>query len=147
MMTITTTPELIYLLLAIFNPSPGALGFDSIFQGTDQVACKTQADDWTAKLAPTKFVCVAHRQKVLKNTIKGNGNTVWFVGKVRDPTGGVSYVKLYEAEIADKDACDTQAKDWTKQAAPNEFLCLKHTRSKLEDVPSIPGSDPADVMQ
>jgi len=147
MMTVTTTPELIYLLLAIFNPAPGALGYADLFQSVDQAACEAQAADWTAKLAPTKFVCVAHSQKILKNTIKGKDNTAWFVGKVKDPAGGVSYVKLYEADIADKDACDAQAKDWTAKAAPNAFVCVKHTRSKLEPVPSIPGSDPADVGQ
>ena len=129
MMTITTTPEIIYLLLALFSPAPGAPGYAELFQTDDQAACEAQAADWSAKLAPTKFVCVAHAQKVIKPALKGNGNVVFFVGKT---SGGAGYVKLYEVDPDDKAACDAQAKDWSTRLAPNAFVCIKHTRSKLQ---------------
>lgn len=67
MMTTTSAPELIYLFVVLLAPAPGGTPYEEIYRTTDTAACEAQAKDWSAKLAPTKFVCLPHRQKKLKS--------------------------------------------------------------------------------
>lgn len=66
MITTTTTPDVIYLLMVLFAPSAGNVGYEELYRTTDKAACEAQAKEWSAALAPNKFACVSHAQKKLK---------------------------------------------------------------------------------
>lgn len=67
---LTTTPEVIYLFMALTTAAPGKPAYVELYETTDKVACETQATEWTTKMAPSKFVCVSHSQKKLIDALK-----------------------------------------------------------------------------
>lgn len=74
MITTTSTPDLIYLLLVLLNPAQNRLPYEELYKSTDKAACEAQAKEWSAAMAPTKFVCVSHAQKKLKPFSDGGGD-------------------------------------------------------------------------
>ena len=64
---LTTTPEIIFIFMMLFAPPSGGKPVrEELYISTDKAACEAQATEWTAKLAPMKFLCVQHNQKKLK---------------------------------------------------------------------------------
>ncbi len=70
-LTATTTPETIYLFVAVLPSVKDDAPYRELYRTTDQKVCDTQAADWSTRLAPAKFVCLPHAQKKLK----GNGES------------------------------------------------------------------------
>jgi hypothetical protein len=65
-LTSTTTPETIFLFVAVLPAVKEDAPYRELYRTADQAACDKQAAEWSAKLAPAKFVCLPHAQKKLK---------------------------------------------------------------------------------
>jgi hypothetical protein len=64
---LTTTPEIVLMFVLFFAPPGGGKPQrEELYVTTDKAACEAQAAEWTAKMAPLKFLCIAHNQKKLK---------------------------------------------------------------------------------
>jgi hypothetical protein len=64
-LTVTKTPKVIYLFVSVTPAAAGKAPFVEIYRTDDQAACDAQAADWSARLAPNKFACLAHNQDKL----------------------------------------------------------------------------------
>lgn len=64
-LTVTKTPKVIYLFVAVTPAAAGRAPYVEVYRTDDQAACDAQAADWSAKLAPNKFTCLAHNQDKL----------------------------------------------------------------------------------
>lgn len=62
----TSTPDTIYLFVASLPQIKDGPPYWEIYRTTDQKACDAQASDWSARLTPSKFACLPHAQKKLK---------------------------------------------------------------------------------
>jgi hypothetical protein len=65
--TVTKTPKLIYLFVAVTPPAAGKTPFLELYHTDDQAACDAQAADWSARMAPNKFACLPHNQEKLQS--------------------------------------------------------------------------------
>jgi hypothetical protein len=64
---LTSTPEIIFVFVMFFAPQGGGKPQrEELYVSTDKAACEAQATDWSAKMAPLRFICVQHNQKKLK---------------------------------------------------------------------------------
>ena len=63
---LTTTPDAIFLFVAVLPAVKEEAPYRELYRTTDQAVCDKQATDWSARLAPAKFVCLPHAQKKLK---------------------------------------------------------------------------------
>jgi hypothetical protein len=66
----TTIPDIVYLFVMLFaKPAEGAMPYRELYWTQDKAACEAQAKEWSATLAPTRFACVSHQQKRLKDQL------------------------------------------------------------------------------
>jgi hypothetical protein len=65
--TVTKTPKVVYLFVAVTPPAAGKSPFVELFHTDDQAACDAQAADWSARMAPNKFACLPHNQDKLQS--------------------------------------------------------------------------------
>lgn len=65
---LTTTPDTVYLFVAVLPALKERAPYEALYQTTDKAACESQAADWTTRLAPAKFACLPHAQKKLKDS-------------------------------------------------------------------------------
>lgn len=63
--TVTKTPKVIYLFVAVTPPAAGKAPYVELYHTDDQAACDAQAADWSARMAPNKFACLPHNQDKL----------------------------------------------------------------------------------
>jgi hypothetical protein len=73
--TTKTAPATVYLFAIVpAVQSPGQLPYIDIYVTDDKATCEAQAADWSKLLAPSKAVCLPHKQKVLK-IVGGSGDS------------------------------------------------------------------------
>ena len=69
--TVTKTPKVVYLFVAVTPPAAGKSPYVELFHTDDQAACDAQAADWSARMAPNKFACLPHNQDKLQSDNSG----------------------------------------------------------------------------
>lgn len=69
--TVTKTPKVVYLFVAVTPPAAGKVPYIELFHTDDQAACDAQAADWSARMAPNKFACLPHNQDKLQSDNSG----------------------------------------------------------------------------